>query len=119
MQLLIDTFPVVMECEQGRGQQVYNVREKNPGYDTVRLGLNAGEMRLIGVEGIVDGDGSVLLSASERRVAEDRRDRYWLYVVSQCNTTPRLREPINDPAPSQWTEAVEVAHYTHRPDELR
>jgi len=33
---------------------------------------------------------------NERRVAEDRRDCYWLYVVTHCNTTPRLREPIGD-----------------------
>jgi len=53
----------------------------------------------------------VLLSPNERRVAQDRRDCYWLYVVTHCNTTPRLRDPIMDPARLQWTEVVKVAHY--------
>ena len=48
---------------------------------------------------------------NERRVAEDRRDCYWLYVVTHCNTTPQLREPIRDPARLEWTEVTKVAHY--------
>ena len=34
---------------------------------------------------------------NERRVAEDRRDCYWLYVVTQCGVEPKLQEPIRDP----------------------
>jgi hypothetical protein len=34
-----------------------------------------------------DTDGSVLLTPNERRVAEDRRDCFWLYVVTHCNQT--------------------------------
>jgi hypothetical protein len=63
------------------------------------------------VKGIGDDDGSVLLTPNERRMAEDRRDCYWLYVVTHCNTTPRLREPIRDPARLEWTEVKKVAHY--------
>jgi superfamily II DNA/RNA helicase len=102
---------VVMEHERSQGRQVYDVHEKNLGYDIISLDLNSGELRLIEVKGIGDTDGSVLLTPNERRVAEDRRDCYWLYVVTHCNTTPRLREPIKDPARLQWTEVVKVAHY--------
>lgn len=102
---------VVMEHERALGRQVYDVSEKNLGYDIISLDLNSGELRLIEVKGIGDADGSVLLTPNERRVAEDRRDCYWLYVVTHCNTTPRLREPIKDPARLQWTEVVKVAHY--------
>jgi hypothetical protein len=28
---------------------------------------------------------------AERRVAEDRRDCYWLYVVTNCKHEPELR----------------------------
>jgi hypothetical protein len=28
-------------------------------------------------------------------VAEDRRDLYWLYIVTHCDTEPRLEQPIN------------------------
>ena len=51
------------------------------------------------------------LIPNERRVAEDRRDCYWLYVVAHCNATPQLREPIRDPARLQWVKVIKVAHY--------
>jgi hypothetical protein len=102
---------VVMEHERAQGRQVYDVHDKNLGYDIISLDLNSGELRLIEVKGIGAADGSVLLTPNERRVAEDRRDCYWLYVVTHCKTTPRLREPIRDPARLQWTEVVQVAHY--------
>jgi superfamily II DNA or RNA helicase len=102
---------VVMEHERALGRQVYDVSEKNLGYDIISLDLNSGDLRLIEVKGIGDADGSVLLTPNERRVAEDRRDCYWLYIVTHCNTTPRLRDPIKDPARLQWTEVVKVAHY--------
>ena len=51
------------------------------------------------------------LTPNERRVAEDRRDCYWLYVVTHCNATPQLREPIRDPARLQWVKVTKVAHY--------
>jgi superfamily II DNA or RNA helicase len=102
---------VVMEHERAQGRQVYDIHEKNLGYDIISLDLNSGELRLIEVKGIGAADGSVLLTPNERRVAEDRRDCYWLYVVTHCDTTPRLREPIKDPARLQWTEVVKVAHY--------
>ena len=102
---------VVMEHERDQGRQVYDVHEKNLGYDIISLHLNSGELRLIEVKGIGDADGSVLLTPNERRVAEDRRDCYWLYVVTHCNMIPRLREPIKDPARLRWTEVIKVAHY--------
>jgi superfamily II DNA or RNA helicase len=102
---------VVMEHERAQGRQVFDVSEKNLGYDITSVDLASGDLRLIEVKGIGDTNGSVLLTPNERRVAEDRRDCYWLYVVTHCDTTPRLREPIKDPARLQWTEVVKVAHY--------
>jgi hypothetical protein len=42
---------------------------------------------------------------------EDRRDRYWLYVVTHCGTQPTLQEPIKDPARFPWHEVTRVQHY--------
>ena len=55
--------------------------------------------------------GNVLLTPNERRVAEDRPDCYWLYVVTNCDTSPVLQEPIRDPARFPWHEVTKVAHY--------
>ncbi len=34
------------------------------------------------------------LSSNERRVAEDRRDCYGFYVVTNCNAEAKLQNPI-------------------------
>jgi hypothetical protein len=44
-------------------------------------------------------------------VAEDRRDCYWLYVVTDCNSKPILQNPIKDPAQFKWHEVSKVQHY--------
>jgi len=102
---------VVMEHERSQGRQVYDVHEKNLGYDITSLDLNSGELRLIEVKGIGAPTGTVVLTPNERRVAEDRRDCYWLYVVTHCDTNPTLQSPIKDPARFDWNEVTEVAHY--------
>ena len=55
--------------------------------------------------------GTILLTPNERRVAGDRRDCYWLYVVTNCNAQPTLQEPIRDPARFPWHEVTKVQHY--------
>ena len=44
------------------------------------------------------GAGTILLSPNEHRVAEDRPDCFWLYVVTNCAGEPVLQEPILNPA---------------------
>src|SRR5262245_28474424 len=102
---------VVMDHEAAQGRQVYDVSAKNLGYDITSLDLASGELRLIEVKGIGTSTGTVLLTPNERRVAEDRRDCYWLYVVTDCDTTPRLQDPVRDPARLDWNEVTKVAHY--------
>ena len=79
---------VVMEYETAQGRQVEDVHDKNRGYDLTSLDLQSGELRLIEVKGLASASGSILLTPNERRVAEDRRDCYWLYVVTHCDGGP-------------------------------
>jgi hypothetical protein len=102
---------IVMEHETAQGRHVYDVHEKNLGYDLTSLDLNSGELRLIEVKGIGDATGTVVLTPNELRVAQDRRDCYWLYVVTHCNTNPQLRDPMKDPARFVWHEVNKVQHY--------
>jgi hypothetical protein len=53
---------------------------------------------------------TILLTPNERRVAEDRRDCYWLYIVTNGFTEPKLQDPIKDPARFPWHQATKVAH---------
>ncbi|MBN2383961.1 DUF3883 domain-containing protein [bacterium] len=102
---------VVIEHEQTQGRQVCDVHERNLGYDVTSLDLKSGELRLIEVKGLSAAKGTILLTPNERRVAEDRRDCYWLYIVTDCATNPILQEPIKDPARFTWQEVSKVAHY--------
>jgi hypothetical protein len=102
---------VVMEHEQALGRQAYDVSEKNLGYDVTSLDLASGDLRLIEVKGLGAATGTILLTPNERRVAEDRPDCFWLYVVTDCDNAPRLQAPIRDPARLDWNEVTKVAHY--------
>ena len=102
---------VVAEHEEALGRTVEDVHEKNLGYDLTSLDLRSGELRLIEVKGLAGATGSVLLTPNERRVAEDRPDCYWLYVVTNCADEPVLQEPIHAPARFPWQEVTTVQHY--------
>ncbi len=110
---------VVMDHERSRGRQVEDVHEKNLGYDVTSLDPNSGELRLIEVKGLAAETGSILLTPNERRVAEDRRDCFWLYVVTNCATEPVLQEPVRDPARRPWREVSKVQHYLLSVDALK
>ena len=102
---------VVMDYEAAQGRQVDDVHEKNLGYDVRSLDVESGEQRLIEVKGLAAPTGAILLTPNERRVAEDRRDCYWLYVVTNCAAEPQLQEPTKDPARFPWHEVSKVQHY--------
>jgi len=112
------SMQVVMDHERTRGCQAFDVHEKNLGYDVTSLDLSSGELRLIEVKGLKGAKGTILLTPNERRVAEDRRDCYWLYVVTDCGTKPVLQEPIRDPARFPWHEVIKVQHYWLEVDAL-
>ncbi len=102
---------VAIEYERAQGRQVYDVHEKNLGYDLTSLDLNSGELRLIEVKGIGAADGTILLTPNEHRVAEDRRDCYWLYIVTNCNASPTFT-PVKDPAAKPWQPVQKVQHFS-------
>jgi hypothetical protein len=101
----------VIAHEQARGCRIDDVQDQNLGFDLRSLHLQSGELRLIEVKGIGAATGTIFLSPNEKRVAGDRRDLYWLYVVTHCDSSPRLEEPIKDPARFPWHEVKKVEHY--------
>ena len=100
-----------MEIEAARGCQLCDVHEKNLGYDVTSLDPASGELRLIEVKGLAAATGSILLTPNERPLAEDRRDCYWLHVVTGGASDPTLHEPVRDPARFPWREVTKVQHY--------
>jgi len=87
------------------------VQDQNLGFDLRCLHPVSGELRLIEVKGIGATTGTIFLSPNEKRIAGDRRDLYWLYIVTHCDTTPKLEEPIKDPARFPWHEVKKIEHY--------
>ena len=99
--------------EEAAHRTVEDVHEKNLGYDLTSLDPGSGELRLIEVKGIGASTGAIGLTPNEMRVAQDRRDCYWLYIVTQCSSPePVLLEPIRDPGRLGWQEINKIEHYT-------
>ena len=109
---------VVMDHERDQGRHVEDVSAKNLGYDVTSLDTTSGDLRLIEVKGLAAATGTILLTPNERRVAEDRPDCYWLYVVTNCGETPVLQEPIENPARFPWHEVTKVQHYYLKVDAM-
>ena len=103
---------IVMDHERAKNREVEDVHEQNLGYDVTSLDLTSGDLRLIEVKGLWAPTGEIVLTPNERRVAEDRRDCYWLYIVTNCGGEPEMREPIPDPARFPWQEVSKVEHYS-------
>ena len=102
---------VVMEHERTQGRQVQDVSAKNLGYDVTSLDTRTGDLKLIEVKGLAAETGTILLSPNEHRVAEDRPECFWLYVVTNCAGQPVLQEPILNPARFEWHEVSKIQHY--------
>ncbi|MBW1947077.1 MAG: DUF3883 domain-containing protein [Deltaproteobacteria bacterium] len=109
----------VMAHEEARGCKVEDVHHLNWGYDVRSLHPDTGELRLIEVKGLKGATGSICLTPNEKRVAEDRPDIYWLYIVTNCQASPILQEPIPDPARLEWHEVRKVDHYWITVDALK
>jgi hypothetical protein len=123
---------VAMEYERSQGRAVADVHEQNLGYDLTSLDTQSGELRLIEVKGLGGPKGTIGLTPNEKRVAEDRRDCYWLYVVTDCDVAqasslsdlagkmPAPQLHIHkDPASLPWHEVKKVDHYWLSVDAMR
>jgi len=102
---------VAMGFEQQADRHVVDVHTQNLGYDLTSVDPRSGEVRLIEVKGLARDEGDITLTPNEYRVAQDRRDCYWLYVVTDCRTeAPRL-SAVKDPATYSWQPVQKVEHY--------
>ena len=108
-----------MEYERAAGRAVADVHEKDLGYDLTSLDTRTGELRLIEVKGLASSEGEIILTPNEHRVAEDRRDCYWLYLVTECATVTPKVTTIPNPAMHGWRMITKVDHYTLRTSEIR
>ncbi|MBI3372871.1 MAG: hypothetical protein HY017_14090 [Betaproteobacteria bacterium] len=60
-----------------------------------------------------------LSCVDERRVANDRPDCFWLYLVPDRNNAPRFQEPIHYPARLDWNAVTRGEHYYRSVNAMR
>jgi hypothetical protein len=106
---------VAMDYEESRGWVVESVENENRGYDLLSKKPHPTEpgvfvqARFIEVKGRA-GVGEVALTANEYRTAQRLGDDFWLYVVFDCASEPKLNT-IQNPAKLGWEPVVKVEHY--------
>lgn len=66
-------------------------------------------MRFIEVKGRATA-GAIALTLNEYKTAERLRGDYWLYVVLDCSTKPRLLR-IQDPVRLDWETVMRLEQY--------
>lgn len=105
-----------MRYERERGWIPEDVSAEDRGFDILSRHPESGGVRFIEVKGRA-GTGAVVLTRNEYKTAERLRADYWLYVVFDCATTPRLL-PIQDPVRLGWEPIVRIEHYQIEPSQL-
>jgi len=105
----------VIAHENARGWVVESVEKDNKGFDLIsRLPhpedpKTAIQVRFIEVKGRA-GVGEVALTGNEYHTAERLKNDFWLYVVFNCSSTPKIHI-VQNPAKLGWEPIVRVEHY--------
>jgi superfamily II DNA or RNA helicase len=102
---------LAFDFERKAGRQVLDVHKENLGYDLTSLDPRSGEVRLIEVKGLGAEEGGIMLTPNEYRVAQDRRDCYWLYVATGCGSLNPNLHVLKDPAAHPWQPVQRIDHY--------
>ena len=106
----------VMRYERERGWEPYDVSDEDRGFDILSKHPPGGDVRFIEVKGRA-GVGEVALTRNEYETAQRLAKDYWLYVVFDCATQPRLVR-VPDPSRLGWQPIVKIEHYHVGPDEV-
>lgn len=106
-----------LRYERERGWIPEDVSAEDRGFDILSRHPESGGVRFIEVKGRA-GTGPVVLTRNEYKTAERLRRDYWLYVVFDCATTPRLI-PLQDPVRLEWEPIVQIEYYRLLPDNIQ
>ena len=113
---------VATKHEEAKGYEVESVEADNRGFDLIARKAHpedpqtAMDVKFIEVKGR-STVAEVALSANEYKTATRLKDDYFLYVVYDCATDPKLKI-IRNPAEIGWKPIVKVEHYIAKPDAI-
>jgi superfamily II DNA or RNA helicase len=105
-----------MSYERERGWEPEDVSDEDRGFDILSKDPKSGAARFIEVKGRATV-GKIAPTRNELDTARRLGKDYWLYVVFDCTTKPRLVR-VRDPARLDWTPIVSIDHYEIEPEEL-
>lgn len=95
--------------ERSQGREAEDVSGQDRGFDLLSRHPQSGQVRFIEVKGRA-AVGAVVLTRNEYKTAQRLQDDYWLYVVFDCATAPRLM-PIRNPTRLRWQPVTRVEYY--------
>lgn len=107
---------VALRYERERGWQPEDVSQENRGFDILSRYLESGQVRFIEVKGRATRS-TIALTPNEYKTASRLRKDYWLYVVFDCATKPRLIT-VQDPCRLRWLPIMQVERYQIEPEEI-
>jgi superfamily II DNA or RNA helicase len=105
----------VMAYEREQGREPESVEDQNRGFDLISRKPHpedpktATEVRFIEVKGR-STIGEVALTTNEYKTAERLKMDYWLYVVFNCASKPKVHL-IQNPVRLEWKPLVKIEHY--------
>jgi hypothetical protein len=100
---------VTMQYEQDQGRKPISVEEENCGWDVTSL--DDGQIaRYIEVKGRA-GEGAVALTPNEWIKAQRFGEDYWLYIVVNCRSDPKLHMIRNPASKLHPKEEISVVRY--------
>ncbi len=102
-----------MHYEKEKGWQPEDVSGQDRGFDILSRYPSSGTVRFIEVKGRA-AVGAVVLSRNEYKTAERLTQDYWLYVVFDCASSPKLLR-VKEPARLGWEPIVRIDHYQVSP----
>jgi superfamily II DNA or RNA helicase len=105
-----------MSYEREKGWDPEDVSEENRGFDILSKDTESGSARFIEVKGRA-AVGEIALTKNEHDTSGRLKQDYWLYIVFDCATTPRLI-PIRDPSRLDWEPVIRIDHFILIPDKL-
>jgi|UniRef100_A0A7C2B7F8 superfamily II DNA or RNA helicase len=100
---------VAMQYERSRGWLPEDVSSENRGFDILSRHPESGQVRFIEVKGRATS-GPIVLTPNEYKTAARLRTDYWLYVVLDCVTRPRL-VPVQNPVRLGWEPVMKIDYF--------
>jgi superfamily II DNA or RNA helicase len=109
-----EAMRVAMEYERSQGREPVDVSGREH-FDILSRDPRTGEVRYIEVKGHAGPSLLAELSEAEYRVARERRDRYWLYIVCNIASGKPQLVAVQDPLSRMKVEVLGAPKYLLKP----